>query len=99
MDQILLSPYEIPRNAHQRELAAIDPAMYLPIPVALRPLMPILKAIYRQTAPKGEMEKSVPIKRDPLQNPQALLNLFYPGSFPDPLHLPNEQEPAPDPVP
>jgi hypothetical protein len=36
MDQILLSPYEIPRNAHQRELAAIDPAMYLPIPVALR---------------------------------------------------------------
>ena len=99
MDQILLSPYEIPRNAHQRELAAIDPAMYLPIPVALRPLMPILKAIYRQTAPKGEMEKSVPIKRDPLQNPQALLNLFYPGSFPDPLHLPNEQKPALDPEP
>jgi excisionase family DNA binding protein len=57
MDQILLSPYEIPRNAHQRELAAIDPAMYLPIPVALRPLMPILKAIYRQTAPR-ELEKT-----------------------------------------
>jgi excisionase family DNA binding protein len=61
--------------------------------------MPILKCILRQTAPKEEPEKSVPIRCDPLQNPQALLNLFYPGSFPDPLRLPNEQEPAPDPVP
>ena len=59
MDQIPTSPYKIPRNAHQRELAAIDPAMYLPIPPALRPLMPILKAIYRQTAPK-EPEKAAP---------------------------------------
>ena len=56
MDQIPTSPYKIPRNAHQRELAAIDPPMYLPIPPALRPLMPILKAIYRQTAPR-EPEK------------------------------------------
>jgi excisionase family DNA binding protein len=53
MDQIPTSPYKILKNAYQRELAAIDPAMYLPIPPTLRPLMPILKAIYRQTAPKG----------------------------------------------
>ena len=59
MDQIPTSPCKIPRNAYQRELAAIDPAMYLPIPPTLRPLMPILKAIYRQTAPK-EPEKAAP---------------------------------------
>jgi hypothetical protein len=58
MDQIPLSPYKIPRNAHQRELAAIDSAMYLPNPPGLRPLMPILKAIYRQTAAKGTGEDS-----------------------------------------
>jgi excisionase family DNA binding protein len=39
------------------------------------------------------------IDRDPLQNPSALLNLFYPGSFPDPLRLPLEEEPAPAPGP
>jgi excisionase family DNA binding protein len=57
MDQIPTSPHKIPRNAYQRELAAIDPAMYLPIPPTLRPLLPILKAIYRQTAPR-EPEKT-----------------------------------------
>jgi excisionase family DNA binding protein len=99
MDQIPTSPYKIPKNAHQRDLATIDPTMYLPVAPALRPLIPILKSILRQTAPKKEPEKSVPIKCDLLQNPQALLNLFYPGSFPDPLRLANEQEPAPDPEP
>jgi excisionase family DNA binding protein len=34
------------------------------------------------------------IDRDPLQDPRALLNIFYPGSFPDPLRLP-EEEPVP----
>jgi excisionase family DNA binding protein len=57
MDQIPPLPYKIPRDAHQRELAAINPTMYRPIPPALRPLMPILKAIYRQTAPR-EPEKT-----------------------------------------
>jgi hypothetical protein len=37
MDQISPSPYKIPRNPHERELAAIDSAMYLPIPPALQP--------------------------------------------------------------
>ena len=37
--------------------------------------------------------------KDPLQDPRALLNLFYPGSFADPLRLPVEQEPAPAPAP
>ena len=41
---------------------------------------------------------TLPEKRDPLQNAGALLNLFYPGSFPDPLHLPIEpEETAPEP--
>jgi excisionase family DNA binding protein len=52
MDQIPTAPYKIPTNPYQRELAAIDPAMFLPIPPTLRPLMPILKAIHRQTAPR-----------------------------------------------
>jgi excisionase family DNA binding protein len=39
------------------------------------------------------------VTRDPLQDPKALLNLFYPGSFPAPLRLPIEQEPAPAPEP
>jgi hypothetical protein len=34
--------------------------------------------------------------KDSLQNPQALLNLFYPGSFPDPLRLPSEEESVPE---
>jgi hypothetical protein len=34
------------------------------------------------------------IDRDPLQDPRALLNIFYPGSFPDPLRQPLEGEPA-----
>ena len=98
MDQILTSPHKIPKNPFERELSCLDPALFKPIPPVLQPLMPILKAIYRQTAPR-EPEKSVPKKCDPLQNPQALLNLFYPGSFPDPLRLANEQKPAPDPEP
>jgi hypothetical protein len=32
-----------------------------------------------------------------LQNPRALLNLFYPGSFRDPLSLPLEEGSAPEP--
>jgi hypothetical protein len=106
MDRISLTPYKIPRNPHERELASIDPAMYKPIPPALQPLMPILKRILRQTAPKEEREKTAPIKCDPLQNPQALLNLFYPGSFPDPLRLlieeesvPEKRNPVPEPKP
>jgi excisionase family DNA binding protein len=31
-------------------------------------------------------------EQDPLQSPRALLNLFDPGSFPNPLHLPIEPE-------
>ena len=57
MDQIPTSPYKITRDAHQRELATIDPIMYRPIAPALIPLMPILKTIYRQTAPR-EPEKT-----------------------------------------
>jgi hypothetical protein len=83
MDQILLSPYEIPRNAHQRELAAIDPAMYLPIPVALRPLMPILKAIDRQTAPR-ELEKTT----NTTQQERPVRSLLFDGTRgPIPRHL------------
>lgn len=44
------------------------------------------------------MEAMLRFKNDPLQDPRALLNLFYPGSFPDPLLLPVEPEitaPAP----
>ena len=34
---------------------------------------------------------------DPLRNARSLLNTFYPGSFPDPLHLPIDDEaPAPE---
>jgi hypothetical protein len=106
MGRISLTPYKIPRNPYERELACIDPAMFTPIPPALQPLMPILKRILRQTAPKEEPEKTAPIKCDPLQDPRALLNLFYPGSFPDPLRLPIEEEsvpkkrnPAPEPNP
>lgn len=58
MDKIPTSPYKIPRNAYQRELAAIDPAMYLQIPPTLRPLMPILKALLQRTA--TEPEKTAP---------------------------------------
>jgi excisionase family DNA binding protein len=54
MDRIPTSPYKIPTNAHQRELAAIDPAMYLPIAPALRPLLPILKALLQRTATEPE---------------------------------------------
>jgi excisionase family DNA binding protein len=58
MNSILNSQFgTIPKNPNERELAAIDPAMYLPIPPALRPLLPIPKAIYRQTAPR-EPEKA-----------------------------------------
>jgi hypothetical protein len=106
MDQILTSPHKIPKNPYECELSCLDPALFKPIPPALQPLMPILKAIYRQTALKEEREKTVPIKCDPLQDPQTLLNLFYPGSFPDPLRLPIEEEsvpekrnPAPEPKP
>jgi excisionase family DNA binding protein len=58
MDQIPTSPYKIPRNAYQRELGAIDPALFKPIPPALQPLMPILKALLQRTA--TEPEKTAP---------------------------------------
>jgi excisionase family DNA binding protein len=35
-------------------------------------------------------------ERNPFQDPRALLNLIYPGSFP-PRHLPIQEEPAPAP--
>jgi excisionase family DNA binding protein len=34
----------------------------------------------------------VKFEQGPLQNPRALLKLFFPSSFPDPLHLPIEPE-------
>jgi hypothetical protein len=34
------------------------------------------------------------METDPLQNARALLNTFYPGSFPDPLGLPIEEKSA-----
>jgi excisionase family DNA binding protein len=55
MDQIPTSPIardRIPRSPFERELARIDPAMYKPIPPALQPIMPLLKAIYQRTTPK-----------------------------------------------
>jgi excisionase family DNA binding protein len=64
MDQIPLSPYKIPRNAHQRELTGINLAMYLQISPALRPLMPILKAIYRQTAPREPEKTAKPTEQE-----------------------------------
>jgi excisionase family DNA binding protein len=57
--EIPTSPYKIPKNPYERELASIDPVMYRPIPPALQPLMPLLKAIYQQTAPK-KPEKTRP---------------------------------------
>jgi hypothetical protein len=60
MNPIPTSPFKIPRDAYQRELACIDPVMYLPVPPTLRPLMPILKAIYQRTAPR-EPEKVKPV--------------------------------------
>ena len=57
MDQILKVPYKIPKNPYERELGSIDPVMYKPIPPSLQSIWPLLKAIYRQTAPR-EPEKT-----------------------------------------
>jgi hypothetical protein len=59
MDQIPVSPYKIPRNAYQRELSCLDPALFKPIPPALQPIWPLLKVIYRRAAPK-EPERAAP---------------------------------------
>jgi excisionase family DNA binding protein len=57
MNQILVEPYRIPRP-YEREMAALDPALFKPIPPALQPIWPMLKAIYRRTKPR-EPEKRV----------------------------------------
>jgi excisionase family DNA binding protein len=36
-----------------------------------------------------------PFERNLFENPRSLLNMFYPSSFPDPLHLPIQEEPTP----
>jgi excisionase family DNA binding protein len=59
MDQILTSPYKIPQSPYERELSCLDPALFKPIPPALQPIWPLLKAIYRRTAPK-KPEKAAP---------------------------------------
>jgi excisionase family DNA binding protein len=59
MDKVLTEPYRIPRRPYEREMAALDPALFKPIPPALQPLWPLLKAIYRQTKPR-EPEKAAP---------------------------------------
>jgi hypothetical protein len=40
-------------------LSGIDPIMYRPVSPTLLPLLPILKAVYQQTAPK-ELEQTRP---------------------------------------
>jgi excisionase family DNA binding protein len=54
MEQIPTRPYarETPSNPHARELARINPDMFKPIPPALQPVLPLLKAIYQRTTPK-----------------------------------------------
>lgn len=59
MDQIFTSPCRIPRSPYARELSRIDPALFKPIPPALQSILPLLKAIYRQTKPR-EPEKTAP---------------------------------------
>lgn len=50
MYQILAEPYRIPRRPYEREMSCLDPALFKPIPPALQPVWPMLKAICRQTA-------------------------------------------------
>jgi hypothetical protein len=40
---------QIPRFPHEKEIRSIDPVMYKPIAPVLQPIMPLLKAIYRQS--------------------------------------------------
>jgi hypothetical protein len=42
----------------------------------------------------NEMRRPPKMSKDLFQDSRGLLNLFYPGSFPDPLRLPLEEEPA-----
>jgi hypothetical protein len=59
MDEILTSPYKIPRRPFDRELSRLDPALFKPVPPALQSIWPLLKAIYRQTK-RREPEKTTP---------------------------------------
>jgi excisionase family DNA binding protein len=59
MNQSPASPFKIHANPYARELASIDPELFKPIPPALQPIWPMLKAIYRRAAPK-EPEKAAP---------------------------------------
>jgi excisionase family DNA binding protein len=47
---------QIPRFPHEKEIRSIDPALFKPIPPALQPIMPLLKAIYRQGTSMGLTE-------------------------------------------
>jgi excisionase family DNA binding protein len=59
MNEIPTSPYRIFQNPHERELSCLDPALFKPVPPALQSIWPLLKAIYRHTAPK-EPKKAAP---------------------------------------
>jgi excisionase family DNA binding protein len=63
MYQILTEPYKIPRNAYQRELSCLDPALFKPIPPALQPIWPMLKGIYRRTAREPEKTAMAPASK------------------------------------
>ncbi len=68
MEEILTSPYPIPRSPYERELATIDPLLFLPFPPSLLPLLPVLKTLLQRTAPK-EPEKTAPDPAPPQSKP------------------------------
>ena len=75
MDSILKSPFRgIPTNPFARELTRIDLIKHQKIVPEIHPLLPILKAILRQTAPKEQSEKPDPEPKPASDSPYMDFN-------------------------
>jgi hypothetical protein len=59
------SRQQIPRFPHEKEIRSIDPALFKPVAPTLLPLLPILKTILRQTAPKEPEIVTAPASKPP----------------------------------